>query len=221
MSFATAYLNDRSSARAEKAFLKSWRRELLKHIYGEVLEIGAGTGANIEHYTDRVTRLVLIEPDKHKRRILEKKISDKGLDNVQICDGTAEQIRAEDESFDCVVAFIVFCCVSNPGTSLEEIKRVLKPGGYFVFLEHVAAPEGTLIRRWQDRLNPIWRIVGDNVNRETEEAIISAGFEMREITRESIPKALPIYRSSIRGIAEKPNKHTQPDKPKTTPVVYG
>ena len=219
MSFITAYLNDRLSAKAEKLFLKSWRRELLKHVYGKVLEIGAGTGANIEHYTDRVTRLVLIEPDKHKRRIIEKKISDKGLDNVQICDGTAEQIPAEDESFDCVVAFIVFCCVSNPGAALKDIKRVLKPGGYFVFLEHVAAPEGTSIRRWQDRLNPIWRIVGDNINRETEKAIITAGFKMKEITRENIPKALPLYRSSIRGIAEKPNKHIEPDKPKATPVV--
>ena len=203
MSFITAYLNDRLSAKAEKLFLKSWRRELLKHVYGDVLEIGAGTGANIEHYPDQVTRLVLTEPDKHKRRIMEKKISGKGLDKVQISDGTAEQIRAEDESFDCVVAFIVFCCISNPGTALEEIKRVLKPGGYFIFLEHIAAPEGTLIRHWQNWLNPIWRIVGDNINRETEEAIIRAGFKMKEITRESIPKALPIYRPSIRGIAEK------------------
>ena len=221
MSFITAYLNDRLSARAEKVFLKSWRRELLRHVYGEVLEIGAGTGAKIDHYPDQVTRLVLTEPDKHKRRILEKKISGKGLDKIQISDGTAEQISAEDESFDCVVAFIVFCCVSNPGTALEEIKRVLKPGGYFVFLEHVAAPEGTSTRRWQNRLNPIWRIVGDNLNRETEDAIISAGFKMREITRENIPKALPIYRPSIRGIAEKPNECIQSHKPKATPAVFG
>jgi ubiquinone/menaquinone biosynthesis C-methylase UbiE len=219
MSFITAYLNDCLSARVEKAFLKSWRRELLKHVYGDVLEIGAGTGANIEHYSDQVTSLVLTEPDKHKRRILERKVSNRGLEKIQVSDGTVEQIRAEDESFDCVVAFLVFCCVSNPGTALEEIKRVLKPGGYFVFLEHVAAPEGTSIRRWQNRLNPIWRIVGDNLNRETEEAIISAGFKMREITRESIPKALPIYRSSIRGIAEKPNNRMQTDKPKATHVV--
>ena len=203
MSFITAYLNDRLSEKAEKLFLRSWRRELLEHAHGDVLEIGAGTGANIEHYSDKVKRLVLTEPDKHKRRIMEKKMADKGMDKVEISDDTAEQIRAEDESFDCVVAFIVFCCVSNPGTALQEIKRVLKPGGYFIFLEHVAAPEGTSIRRWQNWLNPIWRIVGDNINRETEEAIVRAGFKMKEIKRESIPKALPIYRPSIRGIAEK------------------
>ena len=204
MSFIAASFYDRLSARFEKACLKSWRQELLKHVYSEVLEIGAGTGANIDHYPDQVTRLVLTEPDKHMRRILELNVSNRGLEKTQVSDGTAEHIRAADESFDCIVAFLVFCCVSNLETALEEIKRVLKPGGYFVFLEHVAAAEGTSRRRWQNRLNPIWRIMGGcHLNRETEEAIITAGLKMKEITRESIPKALPIYRPSIRGIAEK------------------
>ena len=203
MSFITAYLNDRLSARAEKLFLKSWRRELLEHAHGDVLEIGAGTGANIEHYSDQVTRLVLTEPDKHKRRIMEKKISGKKLDKVQISDGTAEQIRAEDESFDCVVSSLVCGGSSILETALEEIKRVLKPGGKFVFLEHAAAAEGTLTRRWQDRINPIWRIMGWSLNPETEKAIITAGFKMREITRENVRRTLPLLGSSIRGIAEK------------------
>ena len=203
MSFITAYCYDRCMARFEKACLKSWRQELLKHVSGEVLEIAAGTGASIDHYSDQVTRLVLTEPDKHMRRILERKVSGRGLETIQVSDGTAEQIRAEDESFDCVVAFLLFCGISNPRTALEEIKRVLRPGGYFVFLEHVAAAEGTSTRRWQHRLNPIWRIMaGCNLNRETEAAIIAAGFKMRTITREINRKAL-ITRSMIRGIAEK------------------
>jgi ubiquinone/menaquinone biosynthesis C-methylase UbiE len=203
MSFITPYFV-RLMARFEEACLKSWRQELLKHVYGEVLEIGAGTGASIDHYSNQVTRLVLTEPDKHMRRILERNVSNRGLEKIQVSDGTAEQIRAEDESFDCVVAFGVCCCVFNLRTALEEIKRVLKPGGYFVFLEHVAAAEGTSTRRWQNRINPMWRIMGGcHLNRETEEAIITAGFKMREITRESTSKALQIARPSIRGIAEK------------------
>jgi ubiquinone/menaquinone biosynthesis C-methylase UbiE len=137
------------------------------------------------------------------RRILERKVTIRGLAKIQVSDGTAEQIPAEDESFDCVVAFLIFCGVSNPRTAFEEIKRVLRPGGYFVFLEHVAAAEGTSTRRWQNRLNSIWRIMaGCNLNRETEKAIITAGFKMRQITREINRKAL-ITRTMIRGIAEK------------------
>ena len=203
MSFGT-YLYDLNMAIVERACLKSWRRELLKRVYGEVLEVGAGTGANIDHYSDQVTRLVLTEPDKHMRRALERKVSNRGLERIQVSDGTAQQIRAEDESFDCVVSSLVCGGSPNMGTALEEIKRVLKPGGYFVFLERVAAAEGTSTRRWQNRINPIWRIIGcGHLNRETEEAIITAGFKMREITRESVRRALPILRPTIRGIAEK------------------
>ncbi len=96
MSLIFPYLYDLNMAFFERACLKSWRRELLKHVYGEVLEVGAGTGANIDHYPDQVTRLALTEPDKYMRRLMEKKISGKSLDNVQISDGTAEQISAEE-----------------------------------------------------------------------------------------------------------------------------
>ncbi len=200
MSFMT-YLYDLNMGIVERACLKSWRRELLKHVYGEVLEVGAGTGANIDHYSDQVTRLVLTEPDKHMRRVLERNVSNRGLENIQVSDGTAQQIRAEDESFDCVVSSLVCGGAPNLGTALEEIKRVLKPGGNFVFLEHAAAAEGTSTRRWQKRINPIWRIM--DLEPETEKAIITAGFKIIEITRENVRRTLPIQGSTIRGIAEK------------------
>jgi ubiquinone/menaquinone biosynthesis C-methylase UbiE len=200
MSFGT-YLYDLNMSIVERACLKSWRRELLKQVYGEVLEVGAGTGANIDHYSDQVTRLVLTEPNKHMRKVLERNVSNRGLENVQVSDGTAQQIRAEDESFDCVVSSLVCGGAPYLGTALEEIKRVLKPGGNFVFLEHSAAAEGTSTRRWQNRINPIWRIM--DLTPETEKAIITAGFKMKEITRENIRKTLPFQGSTIRGIAEK------------------
>jgi ubiquinone/menaquinone biosynthesis C-methylase UbiE len=203
MSFITP-LFVRLMARFDNPSHKSWRQELLEHVYGEVLEIGAGTGATIDHYSDQVTRLVLTEPNKHMRRILERNVSNKGLEDIQVSDGTAEHIRAKDESFDCVVSSEVCCCVSNLGTTLEEIKRVLKTGGYFVFWEHVAATDGTSRRRWQNRINTIWRAIGGcHLNRETEEAIIAAGFKIRKITRESNGKGLSVVLPTIRGIAEK------------------
>ncbi len=201
MSSIGAYLYDLNMGFFERACLKSWRRELLKHVYGEVLEVGAGTGANIDHYTDQVTRLVLTEPNKHMRRALERKVSNRGLERTQVSDGTAQQIRAEDESFDCVVSSLVCGGAPHLETALEEIKRVLKPGGNFVFLEHAAAAEGTSTRRWQKRINPIWRIM--DLEPETEKAIIAAGFKIREITRENVRRTLPIQGSTIRGIAEK------------------
>ena len=203
MSFISAYIYDIGMARFEKACLKHWRRELLEDAHGDVLEIGAGTGASIEHYSDRVTKLVLTEPDQHLRRLMRSRISGKGVDTLQISDGTAEHMSAEDESLDCVVAFLVCCSVANLRTTLEEMRRVLKTGGHFVFLEHVAATEGTARRRWQNRLTPLSRTMGYcHLNRETEEAIIRAGFKMKEIKRESVHQAL-LTRQTIRGIAEK------------------
>ena len=207
MSIGT-YLYDLNMGIVERACLKSWRRELLKHVYGEVLEVGAGTGANIDHYSDQVTRLVLTEPDKHMRRVLERKVSNRALENSRVSDGTAQQIRAEDESFDCVVSSLVCGGSRHLGAALEEIKRVLKPGGKFVFLEHAAAAEGTSTRRWQKRINPIWRIM--DLEPETEKAIITAGFKIREITRENVRRTLPMLGSTIRGIAVKePNNLTK------------
>lgn len=204
MSFITP-LFARLMARFEKPDDKILRQELLAHAYGEVLELGGGTGASLDLYPDQVTRLVLTEPNKDLRRILERKVSSKGLDDIQVSDGTAEHIQAEDEAFDCVVALEVFCCVPNPGTALEEVKRVLKPGGYFVFSEHVAAAEGTSRQRWQNRINTLWRAIGGcHLDRETEAAIKKAGFKMKDITRENDGKGLGKILPFIRGVAEKP-----------------
>lgn len=204
MALITAHLYDHLSARFETASSKDWKRELLEQAHGNVLEIGAGTGASIPYYSDRVTSLTLTEPDRHMRGIMEKKLSGKGLDKVQVSDGTAEHISAKDGSIDCVVALGVCCCVADLGTAFEEIRRVLKTGGRFIFLEHVAAAQGTATRRWQNRINPIWRFIGGcHLNRDTEAAIIRAGFKMKEIKRETTHKALAVADTTIRGIAEK------------------
>ena len=214
MSFLTAFFYDSFMAKTEEACLRDWRHRLLEQVSGDVLEVGAGTGANIRFYSGDVNRLVLSEPDKHMRKLLKRQVDIHDLGNVSIIGGTAEQIESEDESFDYVVTTLVCCSVTNLNTCLSEFRRVLRPGGRFVFLEHVAAADGTSRRRWQNRINPIWKTFMGNchLNRETEQAIVAEGFEIIKIERESMRKAPPIVRPTIRGIAIKPDRRVQPDQ---------
>jgi len=217
MSILTAFLYDRFMAKTEEACLAEWRHGLLRQVSGEVLEVGAGTGANIKFYSDNVSRLVLTEPDKHMRRLLEEQVSNHNPGKVAVSSGTAEQIEAVDESFDFVVATLVCCSVKDLNICLAEIHRVLRPGGSLVFLEHVAAADGSRIRRWQNRINPIWKAIMGNchLNRETEQAIVAEGFEIIQIEREGMKKAPSIVRSTIRGVAQKSGRCLQADPGQT------
>ncbi len=205
MSYLIALIYDKFMTPAEEACLKEWRQELLKQVHGNVLEIGAGTGASIEFYPESVLSLVLSEPDKSMRSQLEVKVNDSSLKNITISSASAENIEADEGSFDFVVASLVCCSVTNLETTFNQIHRVLKPGGSLVFLEHVAADEGSKRRKWQDRINPFWRKLAGNchLNRETEKAIVSAGFEISEIKRESMRKVMSLVRPTIRGFAVK------------------
>jgi len=204
MSYLVAKFYDKMLATAEEVCLRDWRRELLKNISGNVLEIGAGTGSNIKFYPSSVSSLVLSEPDKHMRHQLEQKMTNTKL-NITLASGSAEKIEAQDESFDVVVSTLVCCSVTNLEKALAEIKRVLTVNGLLIFLEHVAADQGTKRRRWQNIINPFWRKLAGNchLNRETESAILAAGFEIMEIKRESMRKVISVVRPTIRGIAIK------------------
>jgi len=206
MPFLTAFFYDRVMLKAEQACLAEWRQELLGRVQGEVLEVGAGSGANIPFYHESVSSLVLSEPDPHMRKQLSERLKQRReRQGSRVCAGTAEQIEADDESFDCVVTSLVCCSVADLDACLLEIRRVLRFGGSFIFMEHVAAEPGSSRRRWQNRINPLWRRVMGNchLNRETEQAILAAGFEITRIERESMRKVPSIVRPTIRGIATK------------------
>ena len=205
MSFLSAFFYDSLLAKSEEACLTEWRSELVKHVHGNVLEIGAGTGANILFYPKNGIELTLSEPDKHMRTQLEEKVKDERLDHVTISSYTIEENHRSDATFDCVVSTLVCCSVPNLASAFLEIKRILKPDGYFIFLEHVGAEKGTRRRRWQNRLTPLWCKISGNchLNRETEIALKNAGFTFKEIKRESMRKATPLVRPTIRGIAIK------------------
>lgn len=197
-----AMVYDRMMARTEAACLGAWRAELLGDLSGDVLELGAGTGVNLPHYGAGVTRLVMTEPDPHMRRLLERKAEAFTLP-VEVLDASAEQLPYPDESFDAVVTTLVLCSVVDPAGALREAHRVVRPGGQLVFVEHVAAPAGTPRRKWQGRLEPIWKRLagGCHVTRETAAAIEAAGFDPGSVTRESMRKTFPIVRPTVRGTA--------------------
>jgi ubiquinone/menaquinone biosynthesis C-methylase UbiE len=205
MSWLMSALYDRFMRQSEAACLERWRAELLRDLAGSVLEIGAGTGATLAHYPGAVTRLVLCEPDRHMRRRLEAACAARRAGRAEIAECSATALPMPDGSFDAVVSSLVLCSVPDPAAALAEIRRVLKPGGRLVFLEHVAADGNPRRLKWQKRFEPVWKRLMDNchLTRRTEAAITAAGFRIERIQRESIRKAMPLVRPSIRGTALK------------------
>jgi ubiquinone/menaquinone biosynthesis C-methylase UbiE len=195
---------------AERASLAGWRADLLAQASGEVLEIGAGTGANVPAYTKAVTRLVLTEPDPHMLARLETRLATARVRRVETLAAQADELPFPDASFDFVVSTLVLCSVREVARTLAEIKRVLRPGGRLLFLEHVAADDRpsrpTRLLAWQRRLEPLWVHVSGHchLTRRTGEAIRAAGFTVEQETRESMRKALPILRPTVRGVARRP-----------------
>lgn len=188
--------------RVERDCLSAWRSELLDGLSGAVLEVGAGTGANLPHYPETLTQLVLAEPDRHMRRILKRQSLRYALP-TEIADASAAELPYPDGAFDAVVATLVFCSVPDPQRALAEIRRILKPDGRLVFLEHVAA-EGNPPRLFLQRMcQPAWRRLAGNchLTRETHRTIEEAGFEFISFVRESLGTTLPIVRPCVRGVA--------------------
>jgi SAM-dependent methyltransferase len=186
----------------ERACLLDWRAALLQHAAGRVLEVGAGTGANLAHYSSDVDRLVVSEPDADMRRRLHARAGEHPLE-PEVAAFTMEDLGYPDGSFDTVVSTLVLCSVERPERALGEARRVLRPGGKLLFIEHVAAEEHSSRRRWQHRIEPLWRKVSGNcrITRDTEDAISRAGFEFASIERDSLRRAFPFVRPSVRGIA--------------------
>lgn len=208
MSRFVAALYDRFMAESEVACLADWRRALLADLTGDVLEIGAGTGANLPHYPDGLRSLTLTEPDPHMRRRLVLAVSQGGERpfTVEISDAAATALPVPDASRDAVICTLVLCTVPDPQAVLREVVRVLRPGGRFVYLEHVAAWDNPGRLRWQRALEPAWRVLADgcHLTRRTGEHIRDAGLVVDSEQHESMRKALPWVRPSLRGVARRP-----------------
>jgi ubiquinone/menaquinone biosynthesis C-methylase UbiE len=186
----------------EQATFRTHRKALLGQVSGSVLEIGGGTGANLEFYPPAVTELVITEPEEPMARRLERKLAGHTLP-ARIVHAPAEALPVEDGHFDYVVSTLVLCTVNDPARALAEIRRVLKPGGRLVFLEHVRS-EDPKLARWQDRFQPLQYRIGHgcHCNRATLDNVKAAGFEVEQVEHDRVKKAPPILRPLIAGTAE-------------------
>lgn len=195
-----AALYDRMTATSERAGLAAQRRRLLRDARGRVLEVGAGTGINLDHYPDGVEDLVLVEPERAMARKLRGRLRQLGR-TAEIVEADAAALPFPDDSFDTVVCTLVLCSIVDPRRALDELRRVLRPGGSLLFLEHVRSDD-LRTARLQDRVNTVWRFVanGCNCNRPTL-SLIEGSLSVEEVERGEIPKAPRIVRPLVSGRA--------------------
>jgi ubiquinone/menaquinone biosynthesis C-methylase UbiE len=204
--FALTY--DRQMAKTEKAGLRAFRERLLAGASGDVLEIGGGTGANLPCYGPAVGSLTITEPQRPMLRHLERNVRAHGAGEhgpgARVLRAPAEDLPFDDRSFDVAVSTLVLCGVDDQPRALRELRRVLRPGGRLLFIEHVRSDDPSTARL-QDRVNWLNRlVVCCDCNRPTLDSIRGAGFTVAQVERTELPKAPPFVRPAILGSATVP-----------------
>ena len=198
-----AFTYDRFSKGSEEAGLAEMRRNLIAGARGDVLEIGGGTGANLGYYGAGVESLTVTEPEPPMLKRLERRAREQNS-QATVLRAPAEDLPFRDASFDTVVSTLVLCGVDDQPRAVRELRRVLRPGGRLMFMEHVRSDDLHLAKR-QDRFNPVNRFVMCcDCNRPTLDTIRSGGFELTELEQTELPKAPPFVRPLIIGTATAP-----------------
>jgi ubiquinone/menaquinone biosynthesis C-methylase UbiE len=177
------------------------RKQVLAPTRGHVLEIGFGTGLNLPHYPKSVTWLTAVDPANFPRSLVEKRTTVASIP-VKLARLRAETLPFESGQFDCAVSTWTLCTIPDPVAALREVRRVLKPGGQFIFLEH-GRSEDPKVSAWQDRLNPIQRVIacGCNLNRAIDALIRQAGLAITQLERFEMDNLPRIGGAMYRGIA--------------------
>lgn len=159
------------------------RTEVLRSAAGEVLEIGIGTGLNLSRYGPNVSRVRAVDPTPMLPTRMARRRAAAHFP-VEITHQSAERLPYEDQTFDCVVSTWTLCTIPDPVRALQEVRRVLKPGGRFLFLEHGRSDDKKMAT-WQDRLNPIQNVIGCgcNLNRRIDVLIAQAGLSITQLDR--------------------------------------
>lgn len=198
--FAAIY--DPATWLAERTILRPHREYLAQELDGRVLDLGTGTGAMYPYFAEEMAsnkaiELHAIDPDPHMRKRARKRANKLDID-IQIRSGVAESLPYSDDAFDVVVASMVFCTIPDVETAIDEVVRVLEPGGEFRFLEHVA--DDGWRGRLQEVLAPLWQTVagGCRLTRRTPSQFVQAEeLDLVELERLSI--GITPVRPFVRG----------------------
>jgi ubiquinone/menaquinone biosynthesis C-methylase UbiE len=199
--FALTY--NHMMAKTEEAGLRAFRERLLAGLSGDVLEIGAGTGANLPCYGPAITTLTLTEPQPPMLRRLES-AARRQHPSAKVLRAPAEDLPFRDHTFDAAVSTLVLCGVDDQPRALRELRRVLRPGGRLLFIEHLRSSDPATARL-QDRVNWLNRlVVCCDCNRPTLDSIQSAGFAITQLERTALPRAPKFVGPAIAGSATTP-----------------
>ena len=190
---------------SENAGQRETRRDLVFGAEGRTLELGAGSGLNLPHYTERVSELVVTEPSPYMLEHLRARLGSDPppVGSWSLVQAGAEELPFEAESFDTVLGTYVLCTIPDPARALDEVARLLKPDGRFLFLEHVHAGEGTRLGHFQDLVELPHRYLaaGCHPNRRTAGLLDASPLEIERIEHSTQPRALPTVRPTIIGSA--------------------
>lgn len=182
--------------------VSKYRKALLQDVRGEVLEIGFGTGLNLAYYPEEIEQLTTIDVNSGMNQLAKKRIANAPFKvDSQVQNG--DSLPFEKETFDSVVSTWTLCSIANIHQALQEIYRVLKPGGKFFFIEH-GLSDNPKVQIWQNRLTPLQKIVGDgcHLNRNIEQ-LVQNQFQSLTLEKFYVPKTPKIGAYMYKGIATK------------------
>jgi SAM-dependent methyltransferase len=185
-----------------QANITELRRTIIPRASGVVLEVGIGPGLNLAHYDpQKVIKVIGIDPEQGFLELATERVKASPVP-VEIIEAPGESIPLDDGTADTAVLTYTLCSVQDPVAVLREIRRVLKPGGRLLFLEHGRSDDAS-VAAWQDRINPLWNVFscGCQINRDTSMLLRSAGFKLEDVDHFYLPGAPKILGFHSRGAA--------------------